>query len=78
MQYKQIVNPSFLVAALELQDMIKDGWEIDPDNLPVNNLMYFEISLRKEDKREEVKKVLQELADVSSAPKRGPKPKGAN
>ena len=49
MQFKTIVNPSFLVATLELQDALLEGWRIDPVNYPANNFMYFEINLIRDD-----------------------------
>ena len=49
MQFKSLINPSFLVLALDLQEHLKDGWEIDPNNLPVNNFMYYEVHLIKDD-----------------------------
>lgn len=49
MQYKSLVNPSFLVLMLDFQDHLKDGWEIDPNNLPVNNFMFHEVHLIKDD-----------------------------
>lgn len=47
MPSKQIINPSFLVTMLDVQDHLKDGWEIDPKRLPSHNFVYFEVNLVK-------------------------------
>lgn len=60
MQFKTIVNPSFVITQLELEEHIRDGWRIDQDNLPVDNMMYFEISLVRDEHREAVKAVFKE------------------
>lgn len=49
MQYKSLINPSYLVLMLDFQEHLKNGWEIDPDNLPVQNMMYHEVHLIKDD-----------------------------
>lgn len=49
MQYKSLVNPSFLVLMLDVQEHFQAGWEIDPNNLPVNNFMFHEVHLIKDD-----------------------------
>ena len=49
MQFKSIVNPSFLMVALELQDALLEGWRIDPVKYPAHNLVYFEVNLIRDD-----------------------------
>lgn len=48
MLYKTLVSPSFTAITLELQDAFLEGWRIDPENYPVNNLMYSEVHLVKD------------------------------
>lgn len=49
MTSKSLVNPSFLVLMLDVQEHLKAGWEIDPNNLPSNNFVYYEVHLIKDD-----------------------------
>ena len=49
MQYKTLINPSFLVLMLDVQDHLKSGWEINPNNLPANTFVYYEVNLIKDD-----------------------------
>ena len=73
MQYKTITNPSFLVLMLDVQDHLKAGWEIDPNNLPSNNFVYYEVNLVKDDAREKVKEAFKELSET--VPKKVGRPK---
>lgn len=52
MQYKTLVNPSFLVVILDLQEAFLEGWRIDPDNLPVYNFIYNEINLIRDEEND--------------------------
>lgn len=52
MQYKTLVNESFLVVILDLQEAFLEGWRIDPDNLPVYNFIYNEINLIRDEERD--------------------------
>lgn len=63
MKYKTLINPSFLVITLELQDALLEGWRIDPDNLPVNNFTYSEIHLVK-DNAEDVVEVFEDTTNI--------------
>lgn len=75
MQYKTLVNPSFLVITLELQDALLEGWRIDMDNLPVNNFTYSEIHLVKEDEGKPKGAIAHESDVVRKAAGRPPKAK---
>ena len=52
MQYKTLINPSFLVLMLDVQEHIQSGWEIDPNNLPANTFVYYEVNLIKDENQE--------------------------
>lgn len=54
MQYKSLVNPSFLVLMLDVQEHLKAGWEIDPNNLPTNSFVYYEVNLVKDEYAEAI------------------------
>lgn len=75
MKYKSLVNPSFLVITLELQDALLEGWRIDMDNLPVNNFTYSEIHLVKDDEEKPKDVIAQEPDVVRKAAGRPPKAK---
>lgn len=49
MQFKSLINQSFLVLMLDLQEQIQAGWEIDVNNLPVDHFVYKEVHLVKDD-----------------------------
>lgn len=41
-EYKEIVTPSFPVFCLELQEALKQGFEIDANNLPHASFTFYE------------------------------------
>lgn len=49
MQFKSLINQSFLVLMLDLQEQLQAGWEIDVNNLPVDHFVYKEVHLVKDD-----------------------------
>lgn len=63
MQYKSLVNPSFLVLMMEVQQHIQEGWYIDENNYPTANFTYYEVHLIREDS-ENVKDVFDENPNV--------------
>jgi len=54
MQYKQITNPSFTVLMLEVQVLLKAGWEIDENNYPMAHFVYYEVNLVKDEHAEAI------------------------
>lgn len=64
MQYKTLVNPSFVVLMLEVQEHLNAGWYIDENNLPSANFTYYEVHLLLDEHREAVKEVFGEDSAV--------------
>jgi len=46
-EYRDIVNPSFPVFCLELEEALKEGFEIDGCNLPHASFTFYEAHLTK-------------------------------
>lgn len=57
MQYKSLVNPSFLILMMEVQDHLREGWYIDENNYPTANFTYYEVHLIRDEHREAVKDI---------------------
>ena len=47
-EYREIVTPSFPVFCLELEEALKQGFEIDANNLPHASFTFYEAVLVKE------------------------------
>jgi hypothetical protein len=87
MQYNTLINISYPILMLELQQAILDGWVIDENNLPAHYPMqYFEVHIVRDEHRAAVKEVFGEdsatldfskitVKPEAQAVKRGPKPK---
>ena len=57
MQYKSLVDPSFLVLMMDVQAHIQAGWKIDENNYPTANFTYYEVHLIKDDFSDAIKDV---------------------
>lgn len=57
MQYKSLINPSFLVLMMEVQEHLQAGWYIDENNYPTANFTFYEVHLVRDEHREAVKEV---------------------
>ena len=60
MQYKTLINPSFLVLMMEVQEHFRAGWEIDENNYPTANFTYYEVHLVMDETREAVLEAFKE------------------
>lgn len=46
--YKQVVNPNFIVFMFEVQALIQQGYVLSEQNVPCANFTYYEAELEKE------------------------------
>ena len=70
-EYRDIVNPSFPVFCLELEEALKDGFEIDGCNLPHASFTFYEAHLLKDSEVEYVSvQRIEEAEPVKMAVKR--------
>ena len=49
MQYNTIVNPNFHVLMEDFQNLIREGWEIDPNSPPEASFINYAVHLVRED-----------------------------
>ena len=88
MSTKHIFTPNLEIFSLELQQGVIDGFRIDPNNPPTTWLQAYDVTLVRDDVKEELKAVFSEdpdkidfsnvvsvLPSSEEAGKRGRKPK---
>ena len=60
MQYKTLIEPSFLILMMEVQEHLRAGWQIDENNYPTANFTFYEVHLIREEHQEAIKEVFSE------------------
>ena len=85
MSTKNIFTPNLVIFSLELEQAVLEGFRIDPNNPPTTWLQAYDVTLVRDDVKEELKAVFKDSPDEidfssvvnagEEAGKRGRKPK---